>query len=513
MTSTMTLPNKPQTAKKPCGCGCDHTESECCRLDCLSKPRFFCGQLLTDQDMTALVEWTQNKNRLMRYRHGWGVVCGLDVHCDPMTPASVIVTPGYAIGCCGDDIIVCEEASVDLSSFCRTTTDRCSELAPPGSQVDATSSAINFGGLSVPASEVRVVDLYLRYKEVPSDPITALGRGMCHQTVSCEYTRSRESYALVPEAATQLEDPVQAAAKLWSDGYEKCLEVLEHFLTHFPSLQSQGTTNSEAAKEVRDWLLAWVQNHHLSQFCFVRDWICSAPVLDFLKEEFVVRILFWLVQDCRNQFLHCECRACTAEEGVLLSRIWLRSEGKPRAGCRVLRIDAYPPHRRPVHTDCWPAPLGSINLARVLWHRLPEACSILSSIGVDVSRTPVEFEIPGTLSELLKSLQCSPVVDCGAEPVLQYYRLSAEDSRIVGFCGGPLAGVPRPSTGEEYPDDDLTLVDHIGAKRAQVLNDAGITSHQQIAGMTSDELKTFFPQMLEGPLQECIDSAKRLAGM
>ena len=33
---------------KPCRCGCCHEEI-CCELDCLERPRFFCGQLLTDR--------------------------------------------------------------------------------------------------------------------------------------------------------------------------------------------------------------------------------------------------------------------------------------------------------------------------------------------------------------------------------------------------------------------------------------------------------------------------------
>src|SRR5262247_2025944 len=92
---------------KPCPCGCAPCDEPCCRLDCLERPRFFCGQLLTDQDLMALLGWTQDKLRLGRFRHGWGVVCGLEVHCYAQKPGWVLVKPGYAISCCGDDIIVC----------------------------------------------------------------------------------------------------------------------------------------------------------------------------------------------------------------------------------------------------------------------------------------------------------------------------------------------------------------------------------------------------------------------
>src|SRR5436190_12655870 len=96
-TELMTAP-KSATTKKPCDCGCSGT-AECCELECLVQPRFFCGQLLADQDLTAMVDWVKAKAALQRFRDGWGVVCGLDVHCGK--GGTVTVTPGYAIDCCG----------------------------------------------------------------------------------------------------------------------------------------------------------------------------------------------------------------------------------------------------------------------------------------------------------------------------------------------------------------------------------------------------------------------------
>lgn len=86
------------------GCTCQQkcAQEECCALDCLVRPRFFGGQLLTDTDLGQLVTWTADKLRLGRYRHGWGVVCGLEVRCDPANPSGVIVGPGYAVSCCGE---------------------------------------------------------------------------------------------------------------------------------------------------------------------------------------------------------------------------------------------------------------------------------------------------------------------------------------------------------------------------------------------------------------------------
>ncbi|HEV2834176.1 MAG TPA: hypothetical protein VGW58_02605, partial [Pyrinomonadaceae bacterium] len=124
---SLTVPVR-EKAKHDCQCGCASCEGTCCSLDCIVKPRFFCGQLLTDADLSAMLKWARDRFGLSRYRHGWGVVCGLDVRCDPQAPNSVVVTPGYAVSCCGDDIIVCETATLDLKGACREEEDPCADL-------------------------------------------------------------------------------------------------------------------------------------------------------------------------------------------------------------------------------------------------------------------------------------------------------------------------------------------------------------------------------------------------
>ena len=77
-----------------CACGDPTCNGRSCGLDCLMQPRFFCGQLLTDQDLTTLRTWTQQKFRLSRYRDGWGVACGLNVRCDHEKSGHIIIEPG-----------------------------------------------------------------------------------------------------------------------------------------------------------------------------------------------------------------------------------------------------------------------------------------------------------------------------------------------------------------------------------------------------------------------------------
>src|SRR5215831_10675716 len=98
----------------------------CGGLECLCRPRFFAGQLLSDEDLNRLDHYVVAKNRLHnRYLFGTGVVCGLEVVCSTCDPAggdSVIVKTGYALSPCGNDIVVCKEEAVnvcDLINRCR----------------------------------------------------------------------------------------------------------------------------------------------------------------------------------------------------------------------------------------------------------------------------------------------------------------------------------------------------------------------------------------------------------
>ncbi len=94
----------------------------CGGLECLCRPRFFAGQLLTEEDLNRLDHYIVEKNKLHnRYLHGWGVVCGLEVFCHPCE-GQVTVKAGYALSPCGDDIVLCADDIVnvcDLIQRCR----------------------------------------------------------------------------------------------------------------------------------------------------------------------------------------------------------------------------------------------------------------------------------------------------------------------------------------------------------------------------------------------------------
>lgn len=122
MPQTLTRPRaaaakarSPADRPDPCADPCPPRCPSCGGLECLCRPRFFPGQLLTDRDLNALTRYIVEKNKLHnRYLHGWGVACGLEVTCDPCDPQQVIVRTGYALSPCGDDIVVCKDHAVNL---------------------------------------------------------------------------------------------------------------------------------------------------------------------------------------------------------------------------------------------------------------------------------------------------------------------------------------------------------------------------------------------------------------
>ena len=147
-------------AHDPC-CGCP----ACRGLECLERPRFFAGQLLTEAELNSEQAYVIAKNRLHnRYLHGWGVVCGLAVVC--ACKGHVRVTSGYAIDPCGNDIIVCKDtdfALLDAIQACIDARKRRDDDCPPWQDPNADC---------VEDEEHWCVTI--EYKETEGRPITPL---------------------------------------------------------------------------------------------------------------------------------------------------------------------------------------------------------------------------------------------------------------------------------------------------------------------------------------------------
>lgn len=150
----------------------------CGGLECLCRPRFFAGQLLSEEDLNRLDYYIVAKNRLHnRYLFGTGVVCGLEVVCSPCDPAgggTVIVKPGYALSPCGNDIVVCKEEAVDVCDLI----NRCRPRPPDDCYQPGNNPAD-----CVQGDEDWV--LAICYQEKQSRGITALRGASCGCGANC----------------------------------------------------------------------------------------------------------------------------------------------------------------------------------------------------------------------------------------------------------------------------------------------------------------------------------------
>jgi predicted flap endonuclease-1-like 5' DNA nuclease len=395
-----------------CPCGCAPCEDDCCRIDCLTRPKFFCGQLLTDADLTALVDWTRGRLGLGRYRHGWGVVCGLDVHCAPDDPSAVVVEPGYAVDCCGADVVVCRPTTWRVGG--RRDDDACADLWGEAESDD----------------ELVAVDLAIRYAERKTDAKLALHRGACTDADGCQFSRVEESFELVTPPTLAAGDPVSRDADRWKAAYDETLDF-------FDQLRDEGLLpfQSNRGEDIRRRLLGWLKQRPPRQFPFLLDWLRDAT-LDLGVETTLAEVLFWFAQDRRSALVACACPACEHERGVPLARIWLaRGNGSGRV---VHGIDAVPPYRRPLRDECWPAPLGSVNLGRVLWHRTEEACTVLRDLGVELN--PARSWLPEEVDQVERFLKAHPTGPCGQAVTIRYLASTRHDfggDRVVGFSIDP----------------------------------------------------------------------------
>jgi hypothetical protein len=199
------------TMKSPTagGCGCGGGHSGCdggcggsCGGQCgctsgagvagvpaFVRPRFFGGMLLTEDDLQAIDDYAVAKRRLTnRHMFGSGVVCGLDVDCDPCKPGWLTVSPGYALDCCGNDIVVgCPEK---LDALALLSDLRKREGLDCGDPCDKQTD--------------RTYVLVVSYSEQPADPVAPYVQDDC-AVGDCDFSRVREGYRF--ELVCDVQDP------------------------------------------------------------------------------------------------------------------------------------------------------------------------------------------------------------------------------------------------------------------------------------------------------------------
>jgi hypothetical protein len=398
------------TTMKPRDCSCGGScscDSRCCDLECLVRPNFYCGQLLTDADMTALVDWTRTRLALSRYRDGWGVVCGLHVTCArPGSRAGccdddgtiVYVNPGYAVDCCGNDLVVCEPLPVDLSRICRPDDDPCAPGAAakdsPGKQQAPADDGRGKGCWDRLSEGVFAVDLYLRYHEDLGHGQRPLLGARCGQDTGCEYGRVLERPCVHAELA-----PLPTTDQTPGDARRQEFKA---------RLQATVKEISDALQRGAAGLRDYLRRHPPTRFCFLDDLYCCLRDLEGTStkadkqqlQEVRERLQFWLLYDWLVTQLDCECGSCRPDTGVPLARIYLRRSGDVLPVCRVNFIDDSPPYRRLLARDeCAPPPIDETDLRRYLYLPRPQAEPILKQHNIATAKRVGEAEAYKHLAE------------------------------------------------------------------------------------------------------------------
>lgn len=208
------------------GCGCggrsarlpDAAAAPCtpCETAAFVRPRFFAGQLLTEDDLGALIDYTLAKQR---FRNAWlfgaGVVCGLEAACGPCDSSQLVVEPGYAIDDCGNDLVLGCTRTLDLAPMIRELQARerggidCAEPCPPPA-------------IQAPPAPHRHYDLYARYTERADQPVAAYQVDDDCSAASCEPTRILEGLAF------ELRCPAPAGvARTMSERLAGCAAMIE----------------------------------------------------------------------------------------------------------------------------------------------------------------------------------------------------------------------------------------------------------------------------------------------
>nr|WP_221382022.1 helix-hairpin-helix domain-containing protein [Actinoplanes polyasparticus] len=454
-------------------------------LERLERPRFSRGMVLSDNDLTALVEWTRGRLGLQRYHDGWGVACGLDVRCVPGRPGTVKILSGYGVSPAGADLVVTAPIETDLS--------RCAE--PCHGDLPSPPQ---------PCGDV-VVDLYLDAAESDAVPelLKSCGCDDDHVTTTrvCEGVAVRSR--VVPWAP-DMPDPLFEAAKAWQLKYHECHDVVRRFV-------DEGVASSGSSGIVH-----WLSREAGDAPC---DWL---PRLRTTNEPDAVQALLDLVVFRRHRLLRTGCEECTTGEGVRLARIWLRrsddADGRP--GCAVTLIDAYPPYRRELGpTPPHPVAPGQVGLTSYVWQRWDQVRARWHGLTGQVDATI--FDPGETASALLTLLDASDLIawEPSADPPTPILVATpCLGIRVLGFHSAPRKvfepSAESPPSPEPPPspatEPGLEEIRGVGPKTAAALRGVGISTPRAVVTASIERLSPLMPPATDPA--EVQEDAQRLLG-
>lgn len=387
------------------------------------RPRFFSGQLLTDEDLQAIVDWSLDRFRTAARRTGAGVFDGLRLEFDPNKPLTVTVNPGVAIDGNGQEIVVIEEEHVPIS----VTDIQKARAEGHGGEHE------NFGGVHV-GRHVRTPFL-LRMSLELKDQRRCPRLPTESDATRSEYSRIRERAKLefVPEGPVSDSDGL---AKTLSSDFEECSKIVAAFDERFGTGELTGS-------KVKEWFGSVLTSDPLQSFKFISRAAESSETdgAFFGSRENIAKLLFYIVLDRRLELAQRQSDKSVDPDrsAVTLGRVWIAeqvAENGEFQKPRILGIDPSPWLRGGKSVVSQAARQGEVNLLDLLWAPGEDAHRLCAERGFRVAEE-VPLKLPDSLEwfEESKWLAQSPFVRAGDEVVV--YTLTSMDfrRRVIGFSG------------------------------------------------------------------------------
>jgi hypothetical protein len=158
-----------------------HAACPPCEAQTPLRNNYFFGKLMDVPDFDVEQLYLVEKFKRHHARlHGAGVICGLEVVQHPIAACRdryLIVKPGSALDCCGNEILVLDDETIDLQSFAKVA-----DLSKPAA--DGSTDDKN-----------HVLQLCLRYRECPTEEIPVLYDECGCDDTRCAPNRILESYS------------------------------------------------------------------------------------------------------------------------------------------------------------------------------------------------------------------------------------------------------------------------------------------------------------------------------
>ena len=200
--------------------GTNKSKEKHCDYNNFKRARYFHGMLMTDRDFSEEQIYHSEKRKLLnKMLHGWGVVCGLGIEAVNSGSSKIKITPGMALDCNGNEIVVCENIEIDLKE------EIC--LSPPAKQKDVCAETGNVGE--------NKYYIGIKYNEAPTDPVPVYTPGGGCEEKVCDYSRTREGFCIkISNEAPPQPQQCRSGESLADTIYKTCRKIEENGEIDYP---------------------------------------------------------------------------------------------------------------------------------------------------------------------------------------------------------------------------------------------------------------------------------------